>query len=169
MRPHLHLARPHWVLPCIAAAVLARGAVARPWWDSAEVANAGDFLPADQAFRVSADLAGRRLTVHWDIARGYYLYRSRIRIRVQGAGRLVSGWRLPPGIAHTDRYFGPQQVYFHAVDASAELARTSAQAAAPRLQVSYQGCAQAGLCYPRIVRTLVPERVAPSSPVPVRR
>ena len=169
MRPRLRLARPHWVVFCVAAILLARPSVARPWWDSAGVANAGDFLPADQAFRVSAQLAGRRLTVHWDIARGYYLYRSRISIRVLGAERLTSGWRLPAGVARTDRYFGPQEVYFHAVDARAELAGAPAQAAAPRLEVSYQGCAQAGLCYPRIVRTLVPERVAPSSPAPATR
>ncbi len=169
MRTRPGLADPRWFAFCIAAILLGRAAVARPWWAPAGASNAADFLPADRAFRVSAQLAGRRLTVHWDIARGYYLYRSRISIRMQGSDRLAGGWRLPAGIARTDRYFGPQQVYFHALDARAELARAPEPRAAPRLEVSYQGCAQAGLCYPRIVKTLVPMRVAPSSSAPVPR
>ncbi len=149
--------------------MVAHVALARPSWVAAGAADAQTFLPADRAFRVSARLDGRRLTVHWDIAPGYYLYRSRISIRWLGVDRLASGWRLPTGIARTDRYFGPQQVYFHAVDARAELLRVPARGAALRLAVSYQGCAQAGLCYPRIAKQLLAIRATSSAAQAVAR
>ncbi|MDE2294109.1 MAG: protein-disulfide reductase DsbD N-terminal domain-containing protein [Gammaproteobacteria bacterium] len=163
MRRRIGLRDPRGLALCIAALLLARSTPARPWWATAGESNAQDFLPAAQAFRVSARRVGQRLTVHWDIAPGYYLYRSRIGIRVLGADRLASPWRLPTGILRTDRYFGPQQVFFHAVDATAELAGAPARDAAPRLQVSFQGCALAGLCYPRITKRLVVTRAASSS------
>lgn len=169
MRRRPGLSAPRWLAFCIAACLFARGALARPWWVAAGASNAGDFLPVDQAFRVSARLVGRRLTVHWDIAPGYYLYRSRIGIRLLGSERLASGWRLPAGIARTDRYFGPQQVYFHAVDANAELAQVPARRAAPGLEVSFQGCAQAGLCYLRVTQRVVATRAASSPPQAVAR
>lgn len=155
---------PRWIVFCIAAFLFVHSAIARPWWVAASASNAQGFLPVDQAFRVSARRVGRRLVVHWDIARGYYLYRSRIGIRVLGSARLASGWRLPAGAVHTDRYFGPQQVYFHSLDASAELAQRPARGAAPELEVSFQGCALAGLCYPRVAKRIAAARAGSSAP-----
>ena len=164
MRRRIGSIDPQWLAVCVAALLLARGAIARPWWVAAGASNDQDFLPADRAFRVSAHFVGRQLTVHWNIATGYYLYRSRIGIRVLGPDRLTGGWRLPAGITRTDRYFGPQQVYFHTVDAAAELAQAPAHGATVRLVVTFQGCALAGLCYPRVAKRIVATGATSLSP-----
>ena len=115
----------------------------------------GNFLPPDRAFRLSASAAGPdRIELAWRIAPGYYLYRDRIRAKTSGTvqlGRLA----MPRGERKSDPYFGVQQIYHHALVALLPVAR----AASPRplevpLTVTYQGCADAGLCYPPITRTL---------------
>jgi thiol:disulfide interchange protein DsbD len=114
-----------------------------------------DFLTADQAFQVSATAAGPdRVRLDWRITDGYYLYRSRI--HVQAAGPVELGTlALPMGKNQTDEYFGTQQIYEHALSATLPVAR-AAGAGALRLaiEVSYQGCAHAGLCYPPMTKTL---------------
>ena len=152
---------------CVAAAFAAGLAEARPWWPPAGAVGEHDFLAPDAAFRVSARIVGRRLVIHWDIARGYYLYRSKMRIEAEGSDRLLAPPHFPPGVPLTDRYYGVQRVYYHYVDASAELAHPVPPSRAPHLRLTYQGCAQAGLCYPPIVKTVHPaaeiEAVATSS------
>lgn len=113
----------------------------------------GSFLPPDEAFHLSATAQGPdRIELSWQIAPGYYLYRNRVKVAASGAvelGQLV----LPEGQRKTDPYFGTQQVYHDALDAMLPVARAaSATALAVPLKVTYQGCADAGLCYPPITK-----------------
>jgi thioredoxin:protein disulfide reductase len=112
-----------------------------------------DFLPVEQAFQFSASRpdAGR-VALRWVIADGYYLYRERIHI-TGGAGTTVTGApQLPPGLDHNDEYFGHQQIYRQQLEALVPVA--AGPGAAAQLTVSYQGCADAGLCYPPQSQTL---------------
>jgi thiol:disulfide interchange protein DsbD len=62
---------------------------------------------------------------------------------------------LPDGKNQTDEYFGTQQIYEHAVSATLPVARANASGAQNlAIDVTYQGCAHAGLCYPPITKTL---------------
>ncbi len=150
-------AKGRWRLAvCIAAALASGPVAARPWWLPAGAVANHDFLAPDAAFRVSSRIVGRHLVIHWDIARGYYLYRSKMHVGTAGSDRLLAPPRFPPGVPLTDRYFGAQRVYYHYVDATAELARAVPPSRAPRLRLRYQGCAQAGLCYPPILKTIRP-------------
>ena len=46
----------------------------------------GDFLPVDEAFVFSASSGSPdRITLRWDIADGYYLYRDKVKVTVAGA------------------------------------------------------------------------------------
>jgi thioredoxin:protein disulfide reductase len=115
----------------------------------------GNFLPADRAFRVFAEAQGPdSIRLSWEIAPGYYLYRDRLKVAASGAvqlGQLV----LPRGQSKTDEYFGTQQVYHDELVAMLPVARAaSATALTVPLRVTYQGCADAGLCYPPITKTV---------------
>ncbi len=115
----------------------------------------GGFLCPDRAFRLFAEAQGPdRIRLAWEIAPGYYLYRSRLKVAVSGPvqlGQLV----LPKGESKTDEYFGTQQVYHNELVAMLPVARAaSAATLSVPLRVTYQGCADAGLCYPPITKTL---------------
>ncbi|HUS24114.1 MAG TPA: protein-disulfide reductase DsbD domain-containing protein [Candidatus Binatia bacterium] len=102
-----------------------------------------DFLPVDQAFELQPlERKGGALLVRWRIAKGYYLYRDRLQF--DAPGKAV----LPVGEAHHDEIFGDGEMYRNELIAKLPAAET------PKLTVTYQGCADAGLCYPPQTRTL---------------
>ena len=104
------------------------------------------FLAVDDAFRLRAVSTGEdAVEVTFDIAEGYYLYRSRMGFQSTPPVTLDSP-ELPAGKLKVDDYFGEQQVYYQTV--TARLPITSASAQTLDLTVLYQGCADAGLCYP---------------------
>ncbi|HET7313192.1 protein-disulfide reductase DsbD [Salinisphaera sp.] len=99
------------------------------------------FLPPDQAFshHQTRDADGR-VQLHWTVAPGYYLYRSRMQI--EGADAPVAHVDKPTGELIHDPYFGDERIYDHDVTVTVEPGE------AQRLKLTWQGCAKAGLCYP---------------------
>ncbi|MBN6113992.1 protein-disulfide reductase DsbD family protein [Xanthomonas bonasiae] len=133
-----------------------------------------DLLPVDQAFVLSAQAPERgRIELHWKIANGYYLYRHRIAVRVLSGFKANPTVQLPAGHKKTDPYFGEVETYrgeLNAVQSGvADPATTSLQ-----VEVRYQGCADAGVCYPpqkRVLTVALPAAeadatAATSSPLP---
>ncbi len=116
--------------------------------------RAPDLLPADDAFRPSAEIAGQNLVVHVAIAEGYYLYRDRFRLSSDPATTLGQPvW--PRGETHHDEYFGDQTVFRGDLRFVVPYTGVRPQ----QLRLTYQGCADAGLCY-------TPQtRVVPLAPV----
>ncbi|HEY1899552.1 MAG TPA: protein-disulfide reductase DsbD [Steroidobacteraceae bacterium] len=113
------------------------------------------FLSPDQAFQASATAAGPdSVRIDWQIADGYYLYRSRIKVKTASPVQL-GALALPEGKSQTDEYFGTQQIYEHALSATLPVARPGGAGSLKlAVAVTYQGCAHAGLCYPPITKTL---------------
>lgn len=108
-------------------------------------------LDADEAFRIlPLKLADGRLRVEWDIAPGYYLYRDRISVSViQPAGAAIGILDLPRGEVHHDAHLGDLEIFRNDVVATAALAAGSAGTApVSRVRIHYQGCADAGVCFP---------------------
>lgn len=127
--------------------------------------NTGEFLDPDVAFVLSATAAGgRRIVVRWTIADGYYLYRDKFKFTVtKGAGIELESVRIPPGKVKDDPYFGRVEIFHNFVEASIALHRpTAKEATTIMLDVGYQGCAEAGLCYPPITKTV--PLMLPASP-----
>jgi len=150
----------------IAALLVAAGtAYAKPWWMRGVDSNETDFLPPDVAFRVAARIDGNVLKVRWVIADGYYLYRQKIEVKAESPDLVVGSPALPPGVVKTDPYLGTQQVYMQQVEAAVPYSRLDAGAHPVQIKVTYQGCAEAGLCYPPITKVVFP--TAGSSPVAV--
>ncbi len=109
------------------------------------------FLPVDEAFRVEAALGPTgRAELHFQVAKGYYLYRDRLRIVPADANTVLGTPDMPAGVTHEDSYFGPQQIYPEAFVVSVPVTRGSP----PTIKLTYQGCAEAGLCYPPQTRVL---------------
>ncbi len=109
------------------------------------------FLPVDQAFEIQPlEKKDGSLLVTWRIAPGYYLYRQRMSFEPIGAAK-IGPVRLPAGEKHSDEYFGVVEIYRDAF-LTAKLA--DPQPGRVKLKVSYQGCADAGLCYPPQERVL---------------
>lgn len=108
------------------------------------------FLPVDQAFRLEQrrDAEGRA-QVRFIIAEGYYLYRQRFAFDAD-PGLLTAPVALPPGEPKHDEWFGDVQVYYAGVDIPLPLAPDRGG----QIKVTYQGCADRGLCYPPETRTL---------------
>ena len=108
--------------------------------------------PVDEVFVLSAQATARdRIEVRWKIAEGYYLYRHRTAVNAD-AGFGGASLSLPKGKAYRDEFFGDVETYRTAL--TGVLTGTAGDAASTTLTVKYQGCADAGICYPPQTRTL---------------
>jgi thiol:disulfide interchange protein DsbD len=109
-----------------------------------------EFLSADQAFQFSAELEGDgSLRAQWEMPDGYYLYRHRFEFAVPAGSPFTLGEaEIPQGKTKVDDYFGEVQVYYHTVSARVPVTRASSSADAFEATITYQGCADRGLCYP---------------------
>lgn len=102
-----------------------------------------EFLPADQAFQVETVFEQGQLRAHFRVTPGYYLYHDRLRFEAKDG--------LTTGPAHFDQNpewkddpnFG--RVRVHHRDVVATIPVTGSRGT---LRVGWQGCADAGLCYP---------------------
>ena len=122
-----------------------------------------DLLPVDEAFvlEATAPQAGE-VQFRFAIAEGYYLYRHRFAAQPLDPGASAGALQLPAGEARNDEFFGDVEIYRHHVTATLpEVVTTGAQEA--RFRIRYQGCADAGICYPpqsREVTLTLPAAVA---------
>ncbi|RIJ07237.1 protein-disulfide reductase DsbD [Pseudomonas sp. 91RF] len=105
-----------------------------------------EFLPVDKAFVLTSErLDSGETQLFWQIADGYYLYQKRLKFDGLAAENAPT---LPEGESHSDEYFGEQQVYRQGLELKIPAT------AKGQIKVSYQGCADAGLCYPPQTRVI---------------
>jgi thiol:disulfide interchange protein DsbD len=122
--------------------------------DVAAISSAGsdgdEFVDVDVAFKVGAiATAPDRIEVIFTVRPGYYLYRGKLKFTAaEGQPAAVGTADLPSGETKEDEFFGKQEVYHHDVTAKLPVSRGSKAAFILPIKVSYQGCAEAGLCYP---------------------
>jgi thiol:disulfide interchange protein DsbD len=112
---------------------------------AASLSNNADFLPVQEAFKLSLVQAdAHSIKLRFVATDGYYLYRHRLQFRAEPADITLGAPNIPPGEAKHDEFFGDVEVYHGVLDI--ELPRSDARAFT--LVVGYQGCADKGLCYP---------------------
>ncbi|HZF25467.1 MAG TPA: protein-disulfide reductase DsbD [Steroidobacteraceae bacterium] len=117
--------------------------------------NSDEFLRPDDAFSFSGEVTGpNTLHLRWVIADGYYLYKAKIKTASDSQLVQLGAPDLPQGDEKTDEYFGTQQVYHQQLEVDVPFSRASPAGANFDAKVTYQGCADAGLCYPPITKTL---------------
>ena len=105
------------------------------------------FLPVREAYRLDgAVTADGQLRLYWQIAEGYYLYQHMFKVRHADASTPTNlSIDFPPALDKTDEFFGDVSVYYDEADLAVSLPAGEARLT---LEVTYQGCADAGLCYP---------------------
>lgn len=122
------------------------------------------FLPPEQAFKLSvAATMAEQVTLNFEIAQGYHLYRDKFKFQSQTDGISVSEIQFPKGEIDHDPVFGEMVVYrggllkldvpFSQQGAHQDL----------KLAVKYQGCADNGVCYPpqkAVLELKLPQPVA---------
>lgn len=117
-------------------------------------AASGKLLPAARAFRLQAPTwAGKQLQLQWDIAPGYYLYRDRIKVHpAKTTGAAAGQLELPPAKAIEEAGIGEVHIYRNTLRARYV---PKAGAATPnKLEVTVQGCADRGVCYPPMTQVV---------------
>ena len=135
---------------CVLFAVPALGAGLldnRPSATLGAINNSSDFLPVREAFKLNLiDSTPETITLRFVPTEGYYLYRHKFGFKTEPAGIALGTAQLPPGEAKHDEYFGDVEVYHGILDV--EVPRPANDSRAFTLLVTYQGCADKGLCYP---------------------
>ncbi|WP_116301808.1 protein-disulfide reductase DsbD [Alkalilimnicola ehrlichii] len=127
--------------------------------------NSNEPLPAEQAFPFSAERAGAQTIVaRWDTKDGYYLYRDKLDFSLKGTDAEIVEIELSPGELKDDPYFGEQKVLFGT--AEARLTLSEPVSGDFTLTAYYQGCAQAGLCYPPLSIDYPFGSAPPEAPTP---
>lgn len=99
-----------------------------------------DFLPVEKAFVFTSErLPSGQTRLHWAITDGYYLYQKRLKFDGLAPEQIPP---LPQALPHHDEFFGETPVY------RGELELLLPASAQGTLRMGWQGCADAGLCYP---------------------
>lgn len=104
-------------------------------------AFAQQFLPAKEAFIVEdyQRTENDSVKIEWKVADGYYLYKSKIKANSNGDSLNV---KTPQGVTVNDVNFGMQEVFKDNFEMTVKGVNGNT------LVIEWQGCAEAGLCYP---------------------
>lgn len=102
------------------------------------------FLPVGEAFPFQIEQQGDELSIFWDSADNYYLYKKKINLK-QGKQKFIPRQFSEEGILQHDEAFGEVIVFYNQVEARFDLKQLEKNT--PTL-LGFQGCADAGLCYP---------------------
>ncbi len=128
-------------------------------------------LKRSQAYRLTVTAPGtNELLARFRIARGYYLYRNKIRFTLLAprAGVTLGPVALPPATVEQNPVLGTLLIYKRSFTLPLPLA--GAHRDEPlTVSAHYQGCALAGICYPPVTRVLhirLPARAVAVSDAP---
>ncbi|MEZ5560697.1 MAG: protein-disulfide reductase DsbD [Pseudomonadales bacterium] len=126
-----------------------------------------EFLRVDEAFVLTVELDREgAILARWQMPDGYYLYRHRFAFTTRTSASDPSSPvtlgepEIPPGKSKIDDWFGEVEVYYHEAEARVPVV---AGAGFVEVGVTYQGCADAGLCYPPETKWLAFELAAPGA------
>ncbi|SHK67014.1 protein-disulfide reductase DsbD [Halomonas caseinilytica] len=121
-----------------------------------------EFLPVMEAFQPSVWHDGDTLKIGFENADGYYLYRHRFDVEARNADVNLGDLELPPGEPKTDEFLGEVNVYYDRVVLEAPL--DTPHQGPLDLVLTFQGCADAGLCYPpETLELQAPQGQAPAA------
>ena len=121
-----------------------------------------EFLQPEDAFKYTATADEQNVTIEWRATKGYYLYKKRMGLAAATPGVTVGESVYPKGEIHKDEYFGEQEIFRGTFKVTAPL--TGAKAGdTVALKLKWQGCADAGLCYPPSVWDATVKVVAASA------
>ena len=111
-----------------------------------------EFLPPDKAFKMSVTNIGeKKILIDWQIEKGYYLYMGMFEFSTDQENVKITKAQMPDGTKKVDEFFGNVDVYYNSTSAELTFNKINKNT---NLIVMYQGCADAGLCYPPIKKII---------------
>ena len=109
--------------------------------------SGGEFPPVDKAFPFTTYSDNGDLVLDWEVTPGFYIYQGRMKVEVRPEGVVAAEPEFSiESKQKKDPYFGSVQVLEK--DFTATLEQLDGSSGAVRVNVEWQGCAEAGLCYP---------------------
>jgi thiol:disulfide interchange protein DsbD len=118
-------------------------------------ADEEEFLPVDEAFQFDFAQQGRELTLSWQVAEGYYLYKKQFKTVVKNAQ--LAEPQYPEAEQIEDEYFGVSDIFHGSVTIRYPIIESAQDGV---VKIRYQGCAHAGLCYPPTTKVVYLNAVA---------
>jgi thiol:disulfide interchange protein DsbD len=106
-------------------------------------ADEPEFLQVDEAFQFDFAQQGDQVTLSWKIADGYYLYKKQFKTVVKQAEIGVPVFPVAEQVE--DEFFGLSDVFRGQLDITYPIISSVRNGI---VKIRYQGCADAGLCYP---------------------
>ena len=130
-----------WIALCLPGIAVAQGV------------NLGssEVLPATEAYVPSVSVASdRRIVIDWHIEPGHYLYRDKttLSLAANGTELILDAPDFPEALIEVDAFFGESAVYRGATLMTVMPMDAFAEPTPATLSITYQGCADIGLCYP---------------------
>ena len=114
--------------------------------------NQAEFLSPDEAFKIDYEIVDQNhAKINWIIHPGYYLYMGMFEFESLDTNK-ISKVEMPEGKKKQDEFFGDVDVYYYSAEADVYFVDDIKDSI--ELKVKYQGCADAGLCYPPVFKTI---------------
>ena len=111
-----------------------------------------EFLAPDKAFKMSVTNIGeKKILIDWQIEKGYYLYMGMFEFSTDQENVKITKAQMPDGTKKVDEFFGNVDVYYNSTSAELTFDNINKNT---NLTIKYQGCADAGLCYPPIKKVI---------------
>jgi thiol:disulfide interchange protein DsbD len=119
------------------------------------LAYAATLLPAEAAFKPNISRSKTAISIQFQIADGYYLYRDRTRV----AANLFINHKavsFSPAQQKEDKFLGKQAVYYRTATVTLPLTNPANEAEFD-FTLTIQGCAEVGVCYvPKTLKLVAP-------------
>ncbi len=118
-------------------------------------------LSADEAFNLRASAVNNQIILDWDIAKDYYLYREKIKISAAIPAQLGK-IEFPQAKIKNDEFFGKVGIYRDQIRVTIPVLQSGLKSVL--LNVTYQGCADMGVCYPPVTKSITLDLTKTPSP-----
>lgn len=113
-------------------------------------------------FKFSYQTSGSQITLAWDITPGTFLYKDKIHIEALTKGLNLQPINWPQGIKHADKLGNQHEIYQNHLEL--QLGYQAQTAKNSKVKVQYQGCSEAGICFPPEQNTVQFKAIATSAP-----
>lgn len=106
-------------------------------------------LSAKEAFNVYTEVAPKQtILIHFNVAKGYYLYREHMEFKILTPSDAKIYVQYPQGLSKKDVMSVTHEIYKGKFTIPTTISVPETSAKKIQLLVNYQGCSEAGFCYP---------------------
>ncbi len=113
----------------------------------------GEPLEPEQAFQLASQIDGNTVRLRWTIAPHHYLYRDKVSIQVVEPKGAQAQFTLAEGEEKNDAFLGKVRIFHDILELDVTLPELQSEQKI-KLNVGFQGCAEAGICYPPMEQLL---------------